>query len=271
MKKILATLIFTASMITAATAQNEKKAISDAISYAENVAFVLAGKEQNENLAYVFLSGNGYPAQKEYTDQVFKFMKTWMPLEKKNVMEPKTHVLRTPRKDSKVESTGVTFDTVTINFEAGKYYTVYSSVEKSVITDFYIRETDITPYLAYQTAHPNRLTGTWNGEAKRLLTSFSNQYSFDGSRMKFAGQSKNPKQTFDVEGRMMYNENTIIFFPESACHKGKEVKNFNKRSDRAVYIWYYTFTDNGLHIEEGNPFFIGTQTWVNIGNFKKMN
>lgn len=189
--------------------------------------------------------------------------------------------------------------TIHFDFEAGKSYTIYFSPKTNnfhveLITDknmisqlqdamkIYIAniesrkeklEADIKErknYLSYQEANPNRLNGTWKGEGKRLLTTFLNQYSFDGSRMKFEGESKKPKQTFVVEGEMMYNENTIIFFPERAIHKGKEVKNFNKRADRAMYIWYYTLADNELQLEECSHFFIGTQSWVNTGNFQKI-
>ena len=278
-RKFLFTLIFAVAMISAAMAQrssDEKNAaVKEAITYAENVAFVLADKVQNENFTYIFLTGYG-SVYREYNDPIFKSAKAWQPLQKENALGAKAYFLGVLRKGGAVKgyTTGgvaLELDTLTFNFEPGKYYTVDSRGDNDLVTDFSIKETDITPYLAYQTANPNRLNGTWNGEGKRLLTTFLNQYHFDGNRMRFEGESKNPKQTFVVEGKVMYNENTIIFFPERADHKGKEVKNFNSRADRAVYIWYYTLIDNELHIEVGNPFFIGTQSWVNTGNFQKNN
>ena len=300
MKKYLLTLIFSAAMISAATAQKssneENAAIQDAISYAGSVAFVHTDKNTGvlknmlnpkyiERPAFVFYTGNGEDARiklyKAFGKDYYELFRVSNRMRNTSMYGGRAYVtfagtctLLVPRNGSIVEVTSgglkkVEVDTLTFNFEEGKYYTIDSRIDKENKIEFSIKETDITPYLVYQTANPNRLDGTWSGEGKRLLTTFLNQYSFDGSRMKFEGESKNPKQTFVVEGKIMYNENTIIFFPESAKHKGKEVKNFNNRADRTAYIWHYTLTDNELHIEEGNLFFIGTQSWVNTGNFKK--
>ncbi|MDR2037268.1 MAG: hypothetical protein LBQ60_05025 [Bacteroidales bacterium] len=274
MKKLIA-FIITASVFSVAISQEYSK--GDAIINAENVAFALANKVQNENSASLFFTGNGLVYREYYPDPIFKKISAWEPITKRIVLEPKTHVLGVNGNGGKVKGhtvggVSLQLDTLTFNFESGKYYKVDSRVDNGVITNFTIEETDIiTPYVAYQTANPNRLDGAWSGDGKRMMTSFSNKYYFEGSRLKFEGESKNPKQTFVVEGKLMYNENTIIFFPETAIHKGKEVKNFNSRADRAMYIWYYLLTDNELQIEGGNPFLIGTQSWVNTGNFKKNN
>jgi hypothetical protein len=298
MKKLFFTLIFTTAMISMLTAQKENAAVKEAIAYAGNVAFVHTDKNTGvlknmlnpkliEHPSFVFYMGNGEDARiklntafgKDYYESLgFRMRNTNLYDGKAYVAFAGTYVLLVPRKGSVIEMTPggikkVELDTLTFNFEEGKYYTIESRVdnETNLIVDFSIKETDIEPYLAYQAANPDRLDGTWSGEGKYLWTTFLNQYSFDGNSMKFEGESKNPKQTFVVEGKMMYNENTIIFFPERASHKGKEIKNFNSRADRMVYIWYYTLTDNELHIEAGNPFLIATQSWVNTGNFFKNN
>ena len=296
MAKYLLTLIFTAAMIPVVTAQK-----TDALTYAESVAFALADKntgalknalnpKQIERPAFVFYTGDvitGLDASVELWTPFGK--KPWVVfhttdrMRKTNMFDNRAFVtfagpcnLLLPRNGSIVEvnisgARKYEVDTVTFNFEEGKYYTINNRVDKENKIEFSIKETDIAPYLAYQKAHPNRLDGRWSGEEKRLLTTFLIQYYIDGNRMKFEGESKNPKQTLVVEGKMMYNENTIIFFPESASQKGEEIKNFNGRADRLAYVWYYTLTNNELHIEEGSPFFIGTQVWVNTGNFQKMN
>ena len=299
MTKYLFSLIFAATMISAAIVQKKQTAIEKAIIYAQNVAFVHTKINTEgflvrttlgsiEHPAYVFYAGDetGLDAAIEIKEPFRK--EYWGRFRVSNRMHSAnlfggkayitysgSYILLVPRNGSIAEKTdyGIKFevDTLVFNFEEGKFYTIDGRVDEENKIDFSIKETDITPYLAYQTANPNRLDGTWSGEGKRLLTTFLNQYYFDGSRLKFAGESKKPKQTFVVEGKIMYNENTIIFFPESARHKGKEVKNFNSRADRAVYIWHYTFTNNELHIEEGSPFLIGTQSWVNTGIFQKIN
>jgi len=117
-------------------------------------------------------------------------------------------------------------------------------------------------------ADPNRFDGTWKGEKKRLMNTFFMQYTIAGNRMVFEGKSKSAgMKTFVAEGSIMYNENTIIFIPEKANIDGKEVKNFSKEKP---YIWYYTLTDNELHLE-GGRLFGKTLIWENTGNFSKTN
>lgn len=275
MKKLI-TFIYAALVFSVAVSQEYSK--KDAVINAENVAYIFANKAQIENSASLFLTGNGLVYREYYPDPIFKKIKAWHPIIKRVTLEPKTHVLGVCGNNGKVFGSTVggvrlQLDTLAFNFEPGKYYKVDSRVDKKgVVTSFTVEETDITtPYVAYQTANPNRLDGVWSGDGKYLMTSYLNKYYFDGSRLKFEGKKKNQKHTFVVEGKLMYNENTIIFFPEIAFLKGKEVKNFNKRADRVVYIWYYTLTDNELKIEEGNHFFVGLQLWVNNGNFKKDN
>lgn len=278
MKKYLFTLIFAATVISAATAQKtSKEDIEDAITYARNVAFVLKAKPQDSTkLAFISYAGNSADTGIEPKRASYKaFGKTYLEPFRLTSIQAGPFVLFVPRSGSIVEKTasGIRYetDTLTFNFEIGKYYTIDSRVDKENKIEFSIKETDIMPYLSYQTANPNRLEGTWIGEGKRLLNTFINKYHFDSNIMEFEGDSKTPNPTFVVKGKFMYNENTIIFFPENAYHKGKEVKNFNNRADRSMYIWYYTLINNELHIEEGNPFLIGIQSWVNTGNFQKDN
>ena len=302
MAKYLFAFIFAATIISAATAQESSKesnaAIQDAINYAESVAFVHTDKNTGvfksmlnpkniEHPAFVFYMGNGEDAliklNTVFGKDYYELFHNSNRMRNTNLYGGRAYItfagtctLLVPRNGSIVEAnTSGTkrfeVDTLTFNFEEGKYYTIDSRTDKENKIKFSIKETDTTPYLAYQTANPNRLNGTWSGKGKRLLTTFLNQYYFNGSRMKFEGESKNPKQTFVAEGEIMYNENTIIFFPKSAGRKGKEVEDFNSRADRLIYIWYYTLTGNELHIEEGNPFLIGLQVWVNTGIFQKIN
>ena len=75
-------------------------------------------------------------------------------------------------------------------------------------------------------------------------------------------------KAFIAEGRLLYNENIIIMFPEKATANGKEVENFNSEPK---YIWYYTLTDGVLHIEGGRTFNKGGRIWENTGKFSKIN
>jgi hypothetical protein len=302
MKKLLLTFLFAAAMISTAMAQKtskeEKAVIEKALSYAESIAFVYtkfntngfskatlrAALKNSGPLAYIFYirDESNLDALIEHKEPFVK--KRWAPLyttllgddlygRMSCAIGAGTHVLLVPQKGAIMEKkNGVIeyeIDTLVFNFEEGKHYTINGSIDKDKRIDFSIKETDTAAYSAYQKANPNRLNGTWSGEIKRLATNSSNQYSFNGNRMKFEGDSKYSKQTFAVEGSIMYNENTIIFFPEKAAVKGKEVENFNSRQDRTVYIWYYTLADNELHLENGDPFLVGLKSWENNGVFRK--
>jgi len=121
-------------------------------------------------------------------------------------------------------------------------------------------------YLAYQKENPARLEGTWKGETKRAMNTFYIQYTFEGDKMTYEGKSKQAgMRPYVMEGHFRFNENTIIFTPEKSTNKGQEVKNFKSK-----HIWYYTLTDNILHLEGGGT--IGsTLIWETDGEFYKTN
>ena len=272
MKKII-TLIFTVVMILTATAQEytkeEKYAMKDAVTYAESIAFVFADQNTGilksalrttllTNPAFVFYTGNGFDARVEIQRAFDKILVPFSASDKVRCIElfdkkayvtyAGDYVFLVPQKSSAIETlkTGAKkyeVETLVLNFRLGKYYTIDSRIdaEKNVVVDFSIKETDTNAYVAYQEANPNRFDGVWSSsEGKRKTT-----FSFDGKKMKF--QEQNSKTVYIAEGSIMYNENTIIFTTEKAVEKGKAVKNANDMP----YIWYYTLTDNVLHLKEG--------------------
>jgi hypothetical protein len=274
MTKFFFTLIFAASIISAAMAQEssneEKETMKEAITYAESVAFVFVDKNKGilknmlnpkymPNPAFVFYTGNGIDASVERW--VLIGQNPWQYLRISDRMRC-THLfggqayitfagsvlLSVPRKGSVVKfySGGAKqyeVDTLTFNFELGKHYTIDSRVENEVITEFSIKETDTNSYLAFQAANPNRFDGTWSSnEGKDKIT-----FSFDGKKMKF--EKKSGKKVYLAEGSIMFNENTIIFFTEKVIQYEKEIKNYSNID--TPYIWYYTLNNNVLHFIEG--------------------
>lgn len=173
------------------------------------------------------------------------------------------------------------------NYEEGKYYFITYDPETDAVflklttdsahvnsvknvgkinIDEQARKRD---YLAFQAANPNLLDGVWNCEKKRAMNTFYMQYSIEGDRIVFEGTNKRLPNPIVAEGRLFYNENTIIFVPEKATANGKEIKDF---SSQPKYVWYYTLTDNVLHIEGGRRF--GNTkgfgpVWENTGEFYK--
>jgi hypothetical protein len=102
------------------------------------------------------------------------------------------------------------------------------------------------------------------------------RYTIGGGRMKFEGTRG--KRPFVTEGRIMYNENTIILFPEKAVANGKDINNF---SGQNPYIWYYTLDGDVLKLETNatwgvvglyaRPFRSGATGWINDGDFRRTN
>jgi hypothetical protein len=122
-------------------------------------------------------------------------------------------------------------------------------VDRNVI-DFFIKESETDAYVAYQEANSNRFDGIWSAiDGKRKTT-----FSFDGKKIKF--EEQNGRNVFFAEGTIMYNEYTIIFTLEKATVNGKEVK---KADIDTPYIWYYTLTDNVLHLKEGRTVFFNNR------------
>jgi hypothetical protein len=162
--------------------------------------------------------------------------------------------------------------------ESGKYYKIgVTDGDKSRYKSFIEPLTDpelllqaqnkmeeYKKYFLFQEVHPNRFDGKWSGEGSKLMHKFVNQYSFNGNKVKFEGVRR-PKWTYFTEGSIIYNENTIIFFPEITKFNRKEI-GYNK----TPYIWYYTITDNELHLEEGKDFPPSPPGWLNSGIFHKV-
>jgi len=186
-------------------------------------------------------------------------------------------------------NTQVTTSTVSkyFSFEAGKCYNICFNFNtrdfyfelttdtetlgraqdamKKYIADIKEQQEKSKNYLAYQAANPNRLEGMWKGEKKRAMNTFFIQYTFSENKMEYEGISKQAgMRPYVMEGRLLFNENTIIFIPEKATDKGKEVKNFKTK-----YIWYYTVTDNVLHLE-GSGLIGSSVIWETDGEFHKI-
>lgn len=137
---------------------------------------------------------------------------------------------------------------------------------KEEVDNYHLNEQQKKDFLAFHASHPNHLDGTWKGEKKRLMNKFAMQYTFSGDTLKYEGKSKTLKnRPFKAEGNMIYNENTIVFFPQKGFDKEREVKSF---SDEPPFIWYYKIDGDIMQIEGGRLFgkaFI----WENTGTFHK--
>ena len=159
------------------------------------------------------------------------------------------------------------------NFEAGKSY--HFALRKSEKYEWIIEEDSdskveyIKAFMEYTEANPDRMNGTWNCEKKHSLNTFLMQYTIEGNRIVFEGKNKRIDRPFVAEGRLLYNENIIIMFPEKATNNGREVENFDREPK---YVWYYTLTNDVLRIEGGRRFGnlkgLGL-VWENTGEFRK--
>jgi hypothetical protein len=170
---------------------------------------------------------------------------------------------------------------IRFTFKAGKSYRLKYNIDEAQDSSskdtirFFVAEDDnahndltkLKAYQAYQKANPNRLQGTWIGEKKRLLNTFYMRYVFDGRKIIFEGKNKHAgMRPFVAEGRLVFNENTIILIPEQAHENGEEAKNFEKEP---IYIWRYSLLGDLLQIE-GGRLFGTTFIWENTGEFRKV-
>lgn len=75
-----------------------------------------------------------------------------------------------------------------------------------------------------------------------------------------------------MEGRLLYNDNTIVLIFEKATVNGKEEKNYaiRAKTDDPYFIWYYTLTDGVLHLESNRKFQSGIRMWENDGELRKI-
>lgn len=209
-------------------------------------------------------------------------------------MIPGRYALKVPRNGSTAEKTkkgiSIELDSLEFTFEAGKFYTIHNMITPDLKVEFSIEETDREAYQAFQRANPDHLAGTWTviGNGRRSWTNRSlkdavkdrfMQYTIEGDRMKF--ETKLGKREFTAEGCIIYNENSIIFFPQRAMLNGNEVKDF---STHAPYMWYYTLTDGvlrldgakriifGAHLLAPRPFMVSkTRGEDSEGEFQKTN
>jgi hypothetical protein len=176
---------------------------------------------------------------------------------------------------------------VAFTFEEGKVYLVDGKVEKGNKVDFFSEEvTDPerieyarqrmnlydrkkvrarqAKYLEYSEEHPARLDGVWVREKKSKNDPYL-KFTFNGDRITYEG-TYNVPGTFIAEGRLYYNENTIIMIPLRATRKGKEVKKFDRERS---YIWYYKMEGGQLNLVESDRRFQSVYVWENTGEFTK--
>ncbi len=305
----LKTLLFTGIFVCiagAAVAQHSKAerkaAIEEALGYAETVAFTytdwgakftknyLRNNSLSQQRAFVFYTGDASGLDVSVEQREPLIGTRWVRFASSRVMGhiglfggdyviiAGSYDLLVPRNGGNAEKTknGITFDvdTLTFNFEAGKYYTIDRRVNEDNKIEFSIGETSPADYSAFQRENPGHIDGTWSGEKRTLnsINTCSMQYNIEGNRMVFEG--KNGKKPFVAEGRIMYNENTIIFIPEKGVANGKEIEDFDRQPP---YSWYYTLGD-GLLLLEGTkkmnfagarPFNIGMTIWENAGELRK--
>ena len=158
------------------------------------------------------------------------------------------------------------------NFVADKYYYLdYEIVGKNILSTgsirFFITEitdinqsTDIqekariarveaqdrSEWVSYPKSNPYRFEGTWKGRIRHVTGTYDNQYIFAEDKMTF--ESKKGGKPYIMEGRVSFNENTIVFVSEKITANGKEAGI----QQRQTFVWYYTLIDGVLRLEGGD-------------------
>ncbi len=166
------------------------------------------------------------------------------------------------------------------NFEPGKAYRFARGENNELLIeeDPWNKMEYIRSFLSYPESNPDRLEGTWSGETRRAMTSYSMLCRITGDRMVF--ESKSGKREFAVEGAIYYNENTIILVPDKATANGKDAEDFGLKAkigdlyhpDIALkYVWYYTLTDGMLHLESNRKPTVRGLMWENDGQLRRTN
>ncbi|MDR2149080.1 MAG: hypothetical protein LBE91_21785 [Tannerella sp.] len=277
MTRFLFTSIFTVTIFLSASAQKPSKehqaSVKEAINYARGIAEVMY--VTNPEAPYFIYSGYGISIGLEprvatvdthgnlHTDLLSLVYLS-------GAISGGLTTLIVPKTGTIVEKifSNVKYDIeeLTYNFEKGKCYSVSSLVDYNNRINFSITEIDISDYTFYQDEYPNLLDGTWEGIGKRTMREYFHYFVIDGNTMKYEGQNG----VLTIEGKLAYNENTIIFLPEHAYDKGREIKNFNHRKDRQAYIWYYELIDNELYLEGGTPFVVSNKIIGTNGVFNKI-
>lgn len=289
-------IIILAAVLFAGTAQAQRAAreakteldsvMHYAIRHAQSVAWGYAGANGIEmsrmpllgEKALITYDGNGLLdatiKQREFlVGEVFTaFEHHWMLLQARSILgayiiPAGSFDLTVPRSGSVIKRTeeSVTYDvdSLTFNFEPGKYYTIYSAIDSEDRIEFDIREISTADYADFMQADLGRLAGTWSMENKTIRGQFTNRVAFDGDRMRYEGIVPGTRWDFVAEGTFIYNENTIIMFPETATVNGKDrMKTFGGEP----HIWYYTLTDGRLTIDDDMPRVGG---WGANGTFDK--
>ncbi len=275
MKRIFILTALLVAVIGSATGQKktvEEQIVRDkAVAYAGSIAFAQTDTSLLECLfhspAYFYYTGN-YVKICPITEQRELFYKGWKRLHFSNKVEGMSdafgegrafaiasgeHVLMVPQNGStatelyKGESVKIVMDSLVFHFKKGKFYTIDGEITKDDIVKFSIEETDTTAYLSYRKAHPDIFEGVWQGENKSLSEKILIRYAFSGDRVRIESSTSGVlKRSYEAEGRFIYNESTLIFFPEKVRFNNKTV---NKVYDLLPWIWYYTKDGDMLQVD----------------------
>lgn len=130
-------------------------------------------------------------------------------------------------------------------------------------------EEEQNKFLSYQAQNPKRLEGKWKGEKKKMMNAYFMEYNFSGDKLRFESKFKSFNNgLFTVEGTIIYNENTLIFFPKQAFYKDKKLEELSV--GQSYYIWYYSIDGEVLHLEGGKNFKNSMTYWENTGTFHRV-
>ncbi len=250
----------------------EEQIVRDkAIAYARSIAFAQTDTSLLECLfhspSYFYYTGD-FDKVRPITEHRELFYKGWTPLHFSNkvlgmsdafgesrafAIVSGEHVLMVPQNGStatelyKGGTVEIVMDSLVFHFKKGKFYTIDGEIIKDDIVNFSIKETDTAAYLSYRKAHPDLFEGVWQGEKKSLSEKIVIRHTFSGDRVKIESNTSGiPKRSYEAEGRFIYNENTLIFFPEKVRFNNKTV---NKVYDLLPWIWYYTKNGDTLQID----------------------
>ncbi len=274
MKRIVVLTALLATAIGSAMGQKktaeEKLARDQAIAYAGSIALSLTDTALLECLyhspAYFYYTGD-FITVRPLIEERELFLKVWKPLhfstkaikmsdvfgERAFAVPSGKYPLLVPRNGStatelyKGGTVEIVMDSLVFHFKKGKFYTIDGEITKDDIVNFSIEETDTAAYLSYRKAHPELFEGVWQGEKKSLSEKIVIRYTFSGGRVRIESNTSGiPKRSYEAEGRFIYNENTLIFFPEKVRFNNKSV---NKAYDLLPWIWYYTKNGDALQVD----------------------
>jgi hypothetical protein len=287
MRTKLFLLAFLALTIGAGAQNSETRRIAAAaIAYANQTHFALEGGPEKCVLKPALLSV-AFNVQLIDIGEGILLPEHYMAAEVNELLVPSGNVEL--KLQYKIRSRRSAVTTVSFELEEGKSYALEGKMDKDNRAEFFVREATIPKYikwaeqqmklydresairmrpdyLKFSKEHPAHLEGVWNDERKVKLSAITQKYTFKGDRMTYEAKYE-LGGTLVAEGRLYYNEFSIIMVPERAWHKGKQIEDFDREPN---FIWYYTLEGNTLNLIDSNREYSRSVVWKNTGKLTKI-